>query len=479
MKRAGSDPPAGLVTLDEHGRIVELDSEAEEVFGVRNEAVRGRPLSELFRPEALGSPRWIRARRLAPDEPRRRFSRQEETQSVGAANVDSPHVELAIGRVEPVDAISPVRVQEVPQEGDPEVEPALEALLERAEGLALIGSWDWDLDVDRMRWSDNLYRLFGLEPGEIVPTRRYVIERVHPGDRGLVERAAEIAREEGLIPPMEFRIRRPDGTVRHLRATQTVVEKTAGQPRRMVGSVQDITEGRRAERVIAAHLAVANALSEWRTLEQGGTGLLRELVVALDCALGVLWVPESDLLVAQVIWRSGSTDVPALETAIRGLRLPRGVALAGEVWERGTPRHVPSLNGDTRYPPEAVAGLGGAVALPALHGQEVLAVVELHLCEPLGEAATDRLLRSLTSIGHELGEFLIHRRGELKPCSLTPRELEVLQLAAQGFGGRQIAERLVVSPATVRTHFEHIYEKYGVSDRASAVAKALRDGIID
>ena len=55
----------------------------------------------------------------------------------------------------------------------------------------------------------------------------------------------------------------------------------------------------------------------------------------------------------------------------------------------------------------------------------------------------------------------------------------MLQLAAQGFGGRQIAERLVVSPATVRTHFEHIYEKYGVSDRASAVAKALRDGVID
>ena len=106
-------------------------------------------------------------------------------------------------------------------------------------------------------------------------------------------------------------------------------------------------------------------------------------------------------------------------------------------------------------------------------------MVELHLCEPLGEGAVERLLRSLTSIGHELGEFLVHRRGELRPSALTPRELEVLQLAARGFGGRQIAERLVVSPATVRTHFEHIYEKYGVSDRASAVAKALRDGIID
>ena len=55
----------------------------------------------------------------------------------------------------------------------------------------------------------------------------------------------------------------------------------------------------------------------------------------------------------------------------------------------------------------------------------------------------------------------------------------MLQLAAQGYGGREIAEKLVVSHATVRTHFEHIYEKYGVSDRASAVAQALRDGAID
>jgi PAS domain S-box-containing protein len=359
------------------------------------------------------------------------------------------------------------------------VEPALESLLERAEGLARIGSWDWDLEIDEMRWSDNLYRLFGLEPGEVVPSDRYVIENAHPGDREVVEAAAQLARRNGHIPPTEFRIKRPDGTLRHFRATQAVVERSEDQPRRIVGSVQDITEGRRAERVIAAHLAVANALSEWRTLEQGGTGLLRELVVALDCAIGVLWVPEGDVLVSQVIWRSGAADVSELESVIGELRLPRGVGLAGKVWESGAPRHVPSFEGDTRYPSEAVAGLNGAVALPALHGDEVLAVVELHMCEPLGEAGVERLLRSLTSIGHELGEFLVHRRGELRPSTLTPRELEVLQLAARGFGGRQIAERLVVSPATVRTHFEHIYEKYGVSDRASAVAKALRDGIID
>ena len=63
--------------------------------------------------------------------------------------------------------------------------------------------------------------------------------------------------------------------------------------------------------------------------------------------------------------------------------------------------------------------------------------------------------------------------------SLTPREYEVLRIAAEGLSGPQIAERLVVSPATVKTHFSNIYEKLGVSSRAAAVAKAMRLGLIE
>jgi DNA-binding CsgD family transcriptional regulator len=61
---------------------------------------------------------------------------------------------------------------------------------------------------------------------------------------------------------------------------------------------------------------------------------------------------------------------------------------------------------------------------------------------------------------------------------LSPRELEILQLAASGRNGPAIAEELVISPATVHTHFQHLYEKLAVTDRASAVAKAMRRGLI-
>jgi DNA-binding NarL/FixJ family response regulator len=61
---------------------------------------------------------------------------------------------------------------------------------------------------------------------------------------------------------------------------------------------------------------------------------------------------------------------------------------------------------------------------------------------------------------------------------LTPREQEVLQLAADGSSTVEIAVALVLSPGTVKIHFQHIYEKLGVSGRAWAVAEGLRRGVI-
>ena len=61
----------------------------------------------------------------------------------------------------------------------------------------------------------------------------------------------------------------------------------------------------------------------------------------------------------------------------------------------------------------------------------------------------------------------------------TAREIEVLQLLAFGHTNRDIAERLYISPDTVKTHLEHIFEKLGASDRTAAVAEALRRHLIE
>jgi DNA-binding CsgD family transcriptional regulator len=64
-------------------------------------------------------------------------------------------------------------------------------------------------------------------------------------------------------------------------------------------------------------------------------------------------------------------------------------------------------------------------------------------------------------------------------AALTPREIEVLALAADGFNGPDVAQELSISHATVRTHLANIYEKLGVGNRAAAVAKGMRLGLIE
>jgi ATP/maltotriose-dependent transcriptional regulator MalT len=64
-------------------------------------------------------------------------------------------------------------------------------------------------------------------------------------------------------------------------------------------------------------------------------------------------------------------------------------------------------------------------------------------------------------------------------ASLTPREAEVLALAAEGHSGPDLAQELSLSPGTINTHFKNIYEKLDVRTRAAAVAKAMRLGVID
>jgi ATP/maltotriose-dependent transcriptional regulator MalT len=80
---------------------------------------------------------------------------------------------------------------------------------------------------------------------------------------------------------------------------------------------------------------------------------------------------------------------------------------------------------------------------------------------------------------NDAASYVIEDDGRVLSPSLTPREIEVLTLAADGLSGPELAEALVLSPATIRTHFKNIYAKLDVRNRSAAVAKAMRLGIID
>jgi DNA-binding CsgD family transcriptional regulator len=353
-------------------------------------------------------------------------------------------------------------------------------LLERAEQIAGIGSWQWSPATGELVWSDNVFRLMGLEPGTLAPSLALLRERTHPDDRERLVRELDAARHRGALPPIDLRIVKPAGEVRHWRATAGIEDRGPLASRRLLGAVQDITEQRHLEREVAAHLAVTEALAAWRGLEDGARRLLGDLAEALGFAAGTLWVPRGDVLVARIRWNRAGGEASEFDNPTAGVRLRAGTGLAGRAWARREPVDLPGPTSDPACRRgEAGTRLGprGGIAVPAVTGDEVLAVVELLSAHKV--ELTERLTRLLTGVGYELGAFLTRRRGELGPPELTCRELEILQLAAHGVSGPAIAERLVISPGTVKTHFQHIYAKFECCDRASAVAHALRRGLIE
>jgi PAS domain S-box-containing protein len=354
------------------------------------------------------------------------------------------------------------------------------ALLESAERVAQIGSWEWTPETGELLWSGNLFRLFGLEPGSVTPSAELVLERTHPDDRVRQTREVERVRRGATYQRFDYRIVRTDGSTRHLRSTLAEIDRQ-GKPRKILGTVQDVTDQRRTESEIAALVAVSEAIEEWESFDQGVENLLQKLAEALDCVAGVLWVPDGEELVARVFWRKRNFDeADDFETATRRLRIAQGQGLPGSVWKSGTPIAINDpgeFHGYLLTEEAETAGLRGGVAFAVLDGEEVLAVVELYSCEDA--EPSERLMRSLVGIGHQLGQFLKRRRGELGSARLTAREVEVLQLAARGNSAAQIAERLTISRSTVKTHFEHVYAKLEVPDRVAAVAKAVREGLVE
>jgi PAS domain S-box-containing protein len=124
---------------------------------------------------------------------------------------------------------------------------AANASLAEAQEVAHLGSWEWDIGSDRVAWSDELYRLWGLEPQSVALTYERYLDSVHPADRDRVRTIVEHVRESATPFDFEHRIVLPDDSVRWIHASGRVISDESGVPVRMVGVGQDITERKRVD----------------------------------------------------------------------------------------------------------------------------------------------------------------------------------------------------------------------------------------
>ncbi|MEH2124028.1 PAS domain-containing protein [Nostoc sp.] len=122
-----------------------------------------------------------------------------------------------------------------------------ETLLATAQKVAHTGSWEWYLESQKQIWSAETFRIFGLNPTELVPTQAAFLQTVHPEDRPLLQRQLLHAIAKGNPFNLEYRIVRPDGSLRYLELRVEVAYDTPGKTIRLYGAILDITERKESE----------------------------------------------------------------------------------------------------------------------------------------------------------------------------------------------------------------------------------------
>jgi PAS domain S-box-containing protein len=302
-----------------------------------------------------------------------------------------------------------------------------EAKLEEAQRLTHVGYWDRDLQTNLLTWSAETYRIFGLRPEEPIRTLEQVLDRTHPEDRAIMREAVAEAIRGGDRYDVEYRVIQPTGEVRTVHSQGEVTRDPSGRPCRMFGTVQDITERKRAEQRLLAQHRVTQILAEAATLEEATPQLLQALCECLAWDLGALWHTDQRAGVLRCVsfWRRASVEAPQFETASRAMTFPLGHGFPGSVWLSREPAYFSDFGSANfpRTPMAAAEGLRAACAFPILLGGEVLGVIEFFSREMRPPDAD--LLDMMATIDSQLGQFIERKRAEE---ALQQAQAELLHL---------------------------------------------------
>jgi PAS domain S-box-containing protein len=223
---------------------------------------------------------------------------------------------------------------------------ASERMLAQSQRMAHVGSWELELDdpsdIHRgaLRWSDECFRIFGYEPGQVAVTNDLFLKAVHPDDRNSVTAAVARALRKNSPFAIEHRIARPDGTERVVFESGEIMADSNSRPTRILGTCQDITERTQAEEAtrelnaqLVQRLERISALRRIDLAISGSLDLRHTLDVVLAQVLDQLAVAAAAVLLVEDPGHAlGCAASKGFRTGpMRPVRLPLLNSLAGRI----------------------------------------------------------------------------------------------------------------------------------------------------
>jgi PAS domain S-box-containing protein len=241
-----------VVVLDRQGRITQFNRACENITGYSAAEVLGRVWWEFLVPQdeipgvmetweilkAGDFPNAYENHWVAKDGSLRLIAWSNTVLTNGAGEVQ--HV-IGTG----IDITERKRTEEELRESD--------RRLRLAHVAANAGAWEWDLRTNENLWSDELWKVYGLEPHSCEPSYDAWVQTIHPDDLARCEKAVQDAARDGSDLSVEWRVRDADGMERWLMSRGQPVRDAAGAVSRYIGIVLDITERKKAEEDLRRH----------------------------------------------------------------------------------------------------------------------------------------------------------------------------------------------------------------------------------
>ncbi len=362
----------------------------------------------------------------------------------------------------------------------------LERQLAATERITHIGSWEWDPATNVVHWSDELFRIYGLEPRSRVITFEVFASMLHPDDRARVQAEVGRALEQGGAFAYVERIVRPDGSLRWLESAGEATRGEEGKISGLIGTCRDVTDERQRTETISIEKRVLEAVAAGEPLED----VLTELVLAIEGQLpGTI---ASILLLDETGTRLRHGAAPNLtasyNAAIDGLPIGLNAGSCGTAAFLRQPVYVRDVMTDPRWVDYTdlarTAGFRACWSTPILGSDgRVLGTFALYDREP--RLPQDADLALIARVTHVAGIAIQRRQLDDQLRALSGR-IEAAREEERAGIAREIHDELGQSLTALKLDLAWIARRLGKEelDRAALEARIaamlpMIDGVID
>ncbi len=288
--------------------------------------------------------------------------------------------------------------------------------LKEAQEIAMIGNWELDLADNKLFWSDEIYRIFEIDPANFVATYEAFLDAIHPGDRDAVNSAYTSSLETRSAYDIDHRLLMRDGRVKFVHERCRSFFDEEGRPTRSVGTVQDISGRKQREDELVTIASLSSALRSAPKRSDMLPVIVRQLAKMLSC----------DSISAEIIdMATGESVVEAAYgtcASLVGFRQPLRTGLNAVIQARKEPYLSNRIAEDPRLgiPAHFLEGIPSGAGVPLVAQDQLIGFLWIGRKKEIDESE----LRLLTAVA-DIAANAMHRATSHEKTQETAAELRV------------------------------------------------------